>query len=166
MRRRLIVSLLAGLVLAGHAHADSGKTYYRYLDAQGQLHFVDDLEQVPPAQRAGATAVGSSKRGAISKAGPSRRPTERPFSRVEAPAMPEPRASAVVIYTAPWCGWCRKALAWLDERGVAYLNKDIDSDPRNREELIEKTGRTAIPVVDIGGKLIRGFNPDRMNELL
>ena len=82
-------------------------------------------------------------------------------------ATPPPAAiSEVVIYTAPWCGWCRKALAWLDERGVQYVNKDIERDPRNREELIEKTGRTAIPVVEIGDALIRGFDPDRMNELL
>lgn len=165
MRGWLIVYLVASLLLAGHTNASGSKTYYRYVDAQGQLHFVDDLERIRPAQRAGARAVGNGKTGAVNRAGPSRRPSERPFSRVK--VTPPPASIAeVVIYTAPWCGWCRKALAWLDERGVQYVNKDIERDPRNREELLEKTGRMAIPVVEIGDALIRGFDPDRMNELL
>ena len=48
----------------------------------------------------------------------------------------------VVVYTASWCGWCQRTLAWLDERGVPYENRDIEVDPRNREELIAKSGGT------------------------
>jgi glutaredoxin len=95
--------------------------------------------------------------------------------RVETPA-PHPPASGdalqtaapadVVVYTASWCGWCQKTLAWLDERGVPYDNRDIDADPRNREELIAKSGGTGIPLVVIGGTQIQGFAPDQMASLL
>jgi len=74
--------------------------------------------------------------------------------------------SEVVVYTATWCGWCRRTLAWLDEHGVAYDNRDIEVDPRNREELIAKSGGTGIPLVEIGGTLIQGFAPDEMARLL
>ena len=72
----------------------------------------------------------------------------------------------VVVYTTAWCGWCRKTLAFLDERGVRYVNKDIEANDGNREELIQKTGRTSIPVVEIDGEIIRGFNAARMEQLL
>ena len=72
----------------------------------------------------------------------------------------------MVVYTTAWCGWCRKTLAFLDERGVRYVNKDIEANDWNRDELIEKTGRTSIPVVEINGEIIRGYNAERMEQLL
>ena len=72
----------------------------------------------------------------------------------------------MVVYTAPWCGWCRRTLAHLDARNVTYVNKDIEASPANRDELIRKTGRTSIPVVDIEGELIRGHDPARIDALL
>lgn len=90
------------------------------------------------------------------------------------PARPRPlaevatasRAHEVTLYTAPWCGWCRKTLAFLDERGVDYVNKDIEADPRYADELREKTGRIAIPYVEIDGHPIRGFDPGEMTRRL
>jgi glutaredoxin len=72
----------------------------------------------------------------------------------------------VVVYTASWCGWCQKTLAWLDERGVPYENRDIEVDPQNRQELIAKSGGTGIPLVLIDGTQIQGFAPDQMAKLL
>jgi glutaredoxin 3 len=60
-----------------------------------------------------------------------------------------------VVYTTTWCPWCRKTLAWLDERGVDYVNKDIEDDPAHRDELLRKSGGTSIPVVEIDGELVR-----------
>ena len=71
-----------------------------------------------------------------------------------------------MVYTATWCGWCRKTLAWLDERGIDYDNRDIDANPANRQELIRKAGRASIPVVEIDGRLVRGFDPAGMQALL
>ena len=50
--------------------------------------------------------------------------------------------------------------------GVDYENRDIEKNPAWREELLDKTGGTSIPVVEIGGELIHGFQPARMGELL
>jgi glutaredoxin len=94
--------------------------------------------------------------------------------RVETTAASEPASgdlqtaapADVVVYTASWCGWCQKTLAWLDERGVPYENRDIEVDPKNRQELIAKSGGTGIPLVLIGGTQIQGFAPDQMAELL
>jgi len=156
--------ILLALVCLLAAPAAAGD-YWRYSDASGNVRFVDDVERVPPALRGSARRISMSGSGAPTlnrsraAAPPARRaPTTDP--------LPAARRGEVVVYTAPWCGWCRKTLAWLDDRGVAYTNKDIEARPGHRQELIEKTGRTSIPVVEIGGELIRGFSPSRMNELL
>jgi glutaredoxin len=95
-----------------------------------------------------------------------RAPARRPLSRAGS-GEPERRAMHdVTVYTAPWCGWCRKTLAFLDQRGVDYVNKDIEEDPEHAAELIEKSGGKSIPFVEIDGAQIHGYNPGRMTALL
>jgi len=154
------------------------RTYYRYMDAGGSLHFVDSLERVPEAFRASARplsmsaekahAAPSLTRAAASSAAAKRRPFSGSGAAVQPPAARARRgaSSGVVVYTTSWCGWCRKTIAWLNEQGVDYENRDIERNPAWRDELIEKTGGTSIPVVEIDGELIRGFSPGRMAELL
>lgn len=132
--------------------ASGKRVYYQYVDASGAVRFVERLEDVPADKRADA---GRVEMDPIARAG-----------SAEPRAAARPTAPQVVVYTTSWCGWCRKTLAWLDDRGVDYVNKDIEANPHHRDELIEKTGRTSIPVVEIEGSLIRGYDPDRMASLL
>jgi glutaredoxin 3 len=160
------------------AETPEPRTTYRYFDANGSLHFVDALEKVPEPFRASAKPMGSSELPQITHAetkrprrptgyGSSIRKIPRDGSPGAAPARQAPRGvGEVVVYTAPWCNWCRKTLAWLDERGVEYENRDIEENEAFKEELIEKTGRGSIPMVEIDGEIIRGFDPQRMSELL
>ena len=152
------------------AEADEGAkdVYYQYVDDTGTVHFVQNLGEVPakwqsragrievertiPTPGRGADRPADSRRTAAS------RPSQKPSAYRSGPE--------VVVYTTAWCGWCRKTLAFLDERGVRYVNKDIEANDWNRDELIEKTGRTSIPVVEIDGEIIRGFNAERMEQLL
>ena len=154
------------------AAAPGERTYYRYLDASGSLHYVDSLERVPEAFRDSAKPMAmagsrQSQAPQLTRA-ETRAPKRRPFAEAAAqpPARRASAGSGVVVYSTSWCPWCRKTLAWLDERGVAYENRDIDKNPAWREELIGKSGGTSIPVVEIEGELIRGFQPARMGELL
>jgi glutaredoxin len=160
--------------------AAAARTYYGFVDENGSFRFVDSLDDVPEDQRAKARAIAIAGGSSEAEASPPARPVNRlpsaPVANAPPPAFAPPAARApdgeasvdgpVVVYTTSWCPWCRKTLAWLDEQGVAYVNKDIERNLAWRRELIEKTGQAAIPVVEIHGELVRGFDPQRMNELL
>ncbi|MDX1648625.1 MAG: glutaredoxin family protein [Myxococcota bacterium] len=139
--------------------ADEARAYYQYVDASGAVRFVERLEDVPADQRASAGRIEMEARPRRAAPAGRDRDGPRPFARVAS-------APTVVVYTTTWCGWCRKTLAWLDRRGVSYVNKDIEADPDHREELVRKAGRASIPVVAIDGALVRGYDPERMASLL
>ncbi len=155
----------------GNAQPDAKPTFYSYTDEQGRVHYVQNAASVPARYRGNAGAVDVKTR-IIRPDEPSVPPGARPSSPPAFafnPDTPEPRRQAraeVVVYTAPWCGWCRKTLAWLDERGVDYENKDIDANGAYRDELVRKTGNSSIPMVEVDGQRIRGFSPGKMRELL
>jgi glutaredoxin len=150
---------------AAPAAAPAAKhVFYQWVDERGSVRFARSLEEVPAAwrERAGQVEIDASS---FTKAKP------RAGARAARGATPEATAYAgaahdVTVYTAPWCGWCRKTLAFLDERGVEYVNKNIEADEEFADELEEKSGGRSIPLVDIDGSLIRGYNPGEMAALL
>jgi glutaredoxin 3 len=136
-------------------------TYYQWVDERGAVRFARSLAEVPPAWRDKVGRIGGVDSALIRTSAPKQRP------RVQRPEDPaRPVSHDVTIYTAPWCGWCRKTIAFLDERDIEYTNKDIEADREYRDELIEKTGGTSIPYVEIDGESIRGYNAQRMTALL
>ncbi len=159
---------LAGFALPDAEAENAGGTsrFYQYEDASGRTHFVQSLADVPSSARSRAKPldVDSSRLIRDDRATPA---GARPAQRVRAGAGSRFASNRdVVVYTTSWCGWCRKTVAWLDAKGVDYENRDIESDDAWRDELIEKTGSTSIPVVEIDGEIVRGFNPSGMTRLL
>ena len=67
---------------------------------------------------------------------------------------------AIVVYSTAWCGDCRRLKAQLARHGIAYREIDIDADPAAAELLQKRTGRQAIPFVEIDGnpKMIPGWH--------
>jgi glutaredoxin-like YruB-family protein len=74
----------------------------------------------------------------------------------------------VIIYSTPWCAFCKTEKQYLDHLGVAFEVKDIEEDAAAFEELAKKTdGRTSgVPVTDIGGELIFGFDRKKIDDTL
>jgi glutaredoxin 3 len=62
----------------------------------------------------------------------------------------------VVIYTRPFCGYCSRAVALLNEKDVAFNEIDAGMDPKLRNEMMEKSGRSTFPQIFIDGKHIGG----------
>lgn len=74
----------------------------------------------------------------------------------------------VIVYSTPWCAFCKTEKQYLDHLGVEFESKDIEVDPSAFEELAKKTdGRTSgVPVTDIAGELIFGFDRKKIDETL
>lgn len=72
----------------------------------------------------------------------------------------------ITIYTTPTCVYCKMAKTFFKENKVEYEEKDVAADSAVREEMIAKSGQMGVPVIDIDGQLIVGFDKDRLSELL
>lgn len=62
----------------------------------------------------------------------------------------------VTIYTRQMCGYCSAAKALLDRKGVNYTEHDASFDPKLRQEMIDRSGRTTFPQIFIGEKHVGG----------
>lgn len=72
----------------------------------------------------------------------------------------------IIIYSAPWCVYCKMVKQYLDEKKIEYTELDVSSDDKAKDEMIEKSGQLGIPVVDIDGKIIIGFDKPAINAAL
>ena len=72
----------------------------------------------------------------------------------------------VLIYNTPNCIYCQIAKKFFKDHNVAYEEKDVSVDDEAREEMIAKSGQLGVPVVDIDGKIIVGFDEAAIKGLL
>lgn len=72
----------------------------------------------------------------------------------------------VAIYSTPTCPYCNMAKQFLAENKIEYANYDVSADTARAQEMIDKSGQMGVPVIDIDGEIIVGFDRDRVAELL
>ncbi len=72
----------------------------------------------------------------------------------------------VKVYSTPTCPWCKKVKAFLKEHNVRYKDIDVGSNEEASKEMIKKSGQMGVPVVDIDGTIITGFNEEKLKEAL
>ncbi len=73
----------------------------------------------------------------------------------------------ITVYVTRWCAYCRKATKLLDSLGVRYTVKDVEKDRKANSEMLGKTrGRPGVPVVDIDGTVIHGYDPYAIKRAL
>ena len=68
------------------------------------------------------------------------------------------------LFIKPYCGWCHKAMRWLDQRGIKYDVLDVISDREAFDEMVERSGQTLAPVIDVDGKILADFGPDQLEN--
>jgi glutaredoxin len=77
----------------------------------------------------------------------------------------------VIVFGASWCGACRQAEAHLRERGVPFVERDIEEDPAARQDMIRRARAAGIqpdgiPIIDVRGRVLQGFDPDAIDRAL
>ena len=136
---RCIILLMSSL-LPGHlAEAE----VFRYVDESGNTVYTD---RAPPVSY--GSAVVDTRPNTI--AGPV--------------YDEEPEQKRVVMYSASWCGVCKKARAYFEMRGIEYEEYDVEKDEKGRRDFAEMNGR-GVPIILVGDRRMRGFNPARFQDL-
>ena len=72
----------------------------------------------------------------------------------------------VIVYSTKTCPWCHKAKEFLEEKGVAYKDVDVGADQKAANEMVEKSGQMGVPVIDMDGKIIVGFDKEELEKAL
>lgn len=72
----------------------------------------------------------------------------------------------VTVYSATWCAFCHAAKQYFDKIGVKYEDKDVEKNPVYMQESVQKSGQMGIPVIDIDGQIIIGFDKPRIDAAL
>lgn len=72
----------------------------------------------------------------------------------------------IKIYTTPTCAFCKQAKDYFKSKGLEYAEYDVSKDMEKQKEMIEKTGQFGVPVLDINGKIVIGFNRPKIDEYL
>jgi glutaredoxin len=139
----LLLALLA-LPLAATAEI------YRWTDAQGKVHYSDSP---PPEAKAKQVKIR--------------------INSIDGPAVVStlkdaPAAKAkdkVRIFTAAWCGYCKKAKAYLAGKRVPFQEVDVEASERGRSEYAQLGGR-GVPVILVGSQRMDGFDAAALDGML
>jgi len=72
----------------------------------------------------------------------------------------------VKVYSTPFCHFCHMAKDFFKENDIEFEDIDVSSDRKAAEEMIEKSGQMGVPVIEIGRKIIVGFNMEEIKKAL
>lgn len=72
----------------------------------------------------------------------------------------------VTIYSTETCHFCGLAKEYMKNHNVAYTEHNVGTDIDKRKEMVEKSGQMGVPVIDVDGEVIVGFDEARLAELL
>ncbi|HTP28980.1 MAG TPA: glutaredoxin family protein [Anaeromyxobacteraceae bacterium] len=155
--------LLGWIPIATLAFAD----IYTWVDKEGAVHF-----QEAPPDSGGARMV----RTAVDEPPAPRNPPSAeeggapsPAPRGAAPAEVATRsrlAPRVELFSTSWCPYCKKARKYFSERGIAFVEHDIEKDPGALKRKMALDGDKRVPTAIIGGRVVRGYLPSAYQSAL
>ncbi len=133
---------------------------YKWKDKDGNVVFSD--HPPPPGVNAEVKEFKEDTTG---------RPNTRrdpPSQRTGSESFKEKRPYGdihVILYMTSWCPYCVKARDFLRSLDVHLIEYDIERDRNKRQEMLSKSGgSTGVPLIDVEGTVIRGYNPDALRS--
>jgi len=72
----------------------------------------------------------------------------------------------VKVYSTPSCPFCIKAKEFLKANKVEYEDLNVAEDNKARDEMIEKSEQMSVPVIEINGEIVIGFDEEKLRKLL
>ena len=68
----------------------------------------------------------------------------------------------VRLFIKPWCGWCHKAMQWLDARGIEYEKIDVMASDAAWDEMVRLSDQDLAPVIEVDGQVLADFGPEEL----
>lgn len=72
----------------------------------------------------------------------------------------------VIVYSTKTCPYCRLAKEFLKQNNIEFTDYDVGENREKLEEMIKKSGQMGVPVIDIDGEIIVGFDKERIKQVL
>jgi len=72
----------------------------------------------------------------------------------------------VKIYSTPTCIYCQTLKQYLQEKNIQFEYIDVSQNKEAMEEMVKKSGQMGVPVVDINGEIVVGFDKEKIDKLL
>lgn len=72
----------------------------------------------------------------------------------------------IITYTLSWCPHCKALKEYLNNKKIEYENIDMEENEEAAEDIIEKTGQSGFPIIDIDGEILIGFDKDKIEVIL
>jgi len=72
----------------------------------------------------------------------------------------------VIVFSTPTCSYCTAAKSYFRQKGIKFRDVDVSKDPAAARDMVRRSGQQGVPVIDIGGKIIVGFDRPRINQML
>jgi len=152
MRGRAMAVALGAALAIGVVASSAGPALaqpYKWVDTNGVVHYGDrpprdaKLEEIKGRI---TSYEGSAEVAAVAASGGA-------------------TTAGVTLYGTSWCGYCKKARAWMAQNGIAYRDLDVEADP-TAERAYRSLGGSGVPLIVVGRYKMQGWNPERMAALL
>ena len=72
----------------------------------------------------------------------------------------------VKIYSTSTCPWCKKTKEFFKEKNIEYEEIDVSTNQEAQKEMIDKSGQMGVPVIDIDGEIIVGYDVEKLKNAL
>ena len=80
--------------------------------------------------------------------------------------MNQKRQPRVIVFSTPTCPHCRHAKQYLRQKNVQFRDVDVSQDMQAARDMVRRSGQQGVPVIDIDGKIVVGFNRAKIDQLL
>ena len=72
----------------------------------------------------------------------------------------------VIVYSTVTCPWCVRAKDFFKKHKIPFIDKDVAADQAAAQEMIGKSGQMGVPVIDVNGTIMVGFDEMKLKQLL
>ena len=155
--KRNLIHVVAILSLINLFTSSAVADVYRWTDEQGSVHFSDQPPLKQPSETVELPEITTYKSVSISDA-----PEEVDSGQNADKASANKKR--VIMYSAEWCGVCKKAKSYFQKNKIPYIELDIDKSKQARKAF-DKLNARGVPVILIGKTWMNGFNAQKFERI-